>query len=234
MIWFRLEGASLARITRWRASLVWLASRAGGNGSGSRPGAPPTPARGRASEGEVSQWFMLYQRPLLDYLYGMTRDREWAADLTQETFLRAYTAAGQDATAVERPRAWLYRIATNVAISALRHRRRFDWLPLSVIETDPSPGERERWRPVIPDPRGQDVAVAVVERDAVWGVLAELPPRWRAALLLQASAGFTPREVATELGVTEASARKMLFRAKERYRLLVAREAEAEAKGGAQ
>lgn len=182
----------------------------------------------------IEQWFTRYQTPLLDYLYGMTRDREWAADLTQETFMRAYAAISRDSAAIERPQAWLYRIATNVALSALRRKRRFEWLPLSVIAPETGSGDADRWRPASHESSGPDVAATVVERDAVWGTLAELPPRWRAALLLQAAGGFAPREVAAELGVSEANARKMLFRAKERFRKLVARQAEAEAKGGAQ
>lgn len=181
---------------------------------------------------QLERWFARYQAPLLDYLYGMTRDREWAADLTQETFLRAYSAIKEDVSAIERPRAWLYRIATNAAISALRRKRRFDWLPLSAVEPEAGANSSDRWlRPNAAALAGPDIAATVVERDAVWSVLAELPPRWRAALLLQATAGFQTREIAAELGISETNARKVLFRAKERYRQIAGHLAEAEAKG---
>jgi RNA polymerase sigma factor (sigma-70 family) len=65
-----------------------------------------------------------------------------------------------------------------------------------------------------------DLAADVAERDAVWTVLAELPPRWRAVLLLQTVAGFEVREVASLLQLSEANVRKSLFRAKERFRTL--------------
>lgn len=173
--------------------------------------------------------FASYQIPLLDYLYGMTRDREWAADLAQETFARAF-AASPDAADIAYPQAWLYRIATNLALSALRRRKRFGWLGLSAVE--PDPGGSDMWH-VPADAsylRAEDIAVAVAERDAVWRVLAELPPRWRAVLLLQTTAGFGVGEIAAQLNLTEANVRKLLFRAKERFREIHAR---TEAKGGA-
>lgn len=203
-----------------------------------RPLRPGFDASISAQQGHFQQWFARYQLPLLEYLYGMTRDREWAADLVQETFLHAYSAAGRDPTAIEHPQAWLYRIATNAALSALRRKRRFSFLPLSMVE--PDAGARvspaSRWqRPEVAEPRGQDVAAMVAERDAVWTVLAELPPRWRAVLLLQTTGGFEVREIAAQLSISEANTRKILFRAKERFRQIHARleaAGEDEAKGG--
>ena len=204
-------------LVRWRAQLApLLAMGQGGEISGS----PPQLASASARHAQFEQWFAQYRLPLLDYLYGMTRDREWAADLVQETFLNAY-AAGAAPAALANPRAWFYRIATNTTLTALRRRKRFTWLPLA--ETAPSPGasSSDRWmRPELPDISGPDFAADVAERDAVWKTLAELPPRWRSVLLLQATAGFAVREIATQLGLSEANVRKILFRAKERFRAL--------------
>src|SRR5262249_50107897 len=163
-------------------------------------------------------------------------DRDWAADLVQETFLHAYSAAGRDPTAIDHPQAWLYRIATNAALSALRRRRRVRWLPLGVVEPEAGASSSDRWRrPDVAAPHSQDVAATIAERDAIWTVLAALPPRWRAVLLLQTTGGFAVREIAAQLGISEANTRKILFRAKERFRQIYARlaelEAEAEAKG---
>lgn len=208
----------------------WSLFQSNSGDATSGPDAAHTSAVSRKAQ--LERWFARYQAPLLDYLYGMTRDREWAADLTQETFLRAYSATSADIDAIERPQAWLYRIATNAAISALRRKRRFDWLPLSAVEPEAGANSSDRWlRPDAAVLAGPDIATTVVERDAVWSVLAELPPRWRAALLLQATVGFQTREIATQLGISETNARKVLFRAKERYRQIAGRLAEVEAKG---
>lgn len=192
--------------------------------------APRTTTTPQPSHAHFEQLFARYHLPLLDYLYGMTRDREWAADLAQETFLRAFAASPQ-ATDITYPQAWLYRIATNLALSALRRRKRFGWLALSAVE--PAPGSSsDDWR--IPAEatslHTDDIAATVAERDAVWQVLAELPPRWRAVLLLQTTAGFGAGEIAAQLNLSEANVRKLLFRAKERFREIHAR---TEATGGA-
>jgi RNA polymerase sigma-70 factor (ECF subfamily) len=178
---------------------------------------------------QFEQLFARFHPQLLDFLYGMTRDRDWAADLAQETFLRAYAAKG-DVTAIATPQAWLYRIATNAAINATRRHRRFDWLPLSRIEADADDTRSKRWpaSPLTLLPY-EDVAATVAERDAVWSVLAELPPRWRAVLLLQTVVGFEVGEIAALLRLSEANVRKLLFRAKERFRQIHTRH---EARGG--
>jgi RNA polymerase sigma-70 factor (ECF subfamily) len=170
--------------------------------------------------------FTSYHLDLIEYLYGMTRDRELAADLAQDAFMRAYAAA-PDLAGVAQPRAWLYRIATHAALNASRHRRRFEWLPLSRVEPEAgleaSAEASGAWSalPPVALPSGEgDPGVQVAERDAVWTVLAELPPRWRAILLLQATAGFEVREIAMQLRLSEANVRKVLFRAKERFRVL--------------
>jgi RNA polymerase sigma-70 factor, ECF subfamily len=162
---------------------------------------------------QFEQIFLRYQPALLEFLYGMTHDREWAADLLQDTFLCAYTAT-KKLTTVEYPQAWLYRIATNITIKALRHRRRLTPIPLSNLAPDRLPSLD------LPDLASEDVAITIAERDAVWTVLAALPSRWRAILLLQTVVGFTVGEIATQLHLTEANVRKILFRAKERYREL--------------
>jgi RNA polymerase sigma-70 factor (ECF subfamily) len=216
--WLHVRITDMRRpLARWRAPLAPLLAM---GQSGEMSGAAPQLASASARHAQFEQWFAQYQLPLLEYLYGMTRDREWAADLVQETFLSAY-AAGDAPTTIANPRAWLYRIATNTTLTALRRRKRFTWL--SLTETVPSPGasSSDRWaRPELPDLSGQDVAADVAERDAVWKTLAELPPRWRSVLLLQATAGFEVREIATQLGLSEANVRKILFRAKERFRAL--------------
>ncbi len=171
---------------------------------------PATPAQ----RAQIEQLFARYHLPLLEFLYGMTHDREWAADLAQETFLRAYTSE-RAATVIAHPQAWLYRIATNVALTALQRRRRFGWVSLNQAEMT-----TEQLPLRLPELRVEDIAATIAERDAVWRVLVELPPRWRAVLLLQTVADFSVREIADELQLTEVHVRKLLFLAKERYRAL--------------
>jgi RNA polymerase sigma-70 factor (ECF subfamily) len=166
--------------------------------------------------------FTRYHLSLIDYLFGMTRDRELAADLAQDTFVRAYAAA-PNLAGIAQPRAWLYRIVTHVALNTSRRQRRFEWLPLGRFEPEGGEEASEAWSalPPVEIPQSQgDLGASVAERDAVWTVLAALPPRWRAILLLQVAAGFEVREIAPLLHLSEANVRKVHFRAKERFRTL--------------
>jgi RNA polymerase sigma-70 factor (ECF subfamily) len=211
-----------ARRRAWLAAVVRISARGvwargafsprlltiGRDGERSRLAARPATEQADARQAQFERWFAQYRLPLLDYLYGMTRDREWAADLVQEAFLRAYAASG-DPDAIGQPRARLYRIATNTAHTALRRRKRFTWLPLAVVEPQPGASSSDRWmRPgasVMPVMPSHDFVMGVAERDAVWRTLAELPPRWRSVLILHATAGFEVGEIAAQLGLSEAN-----------------------------
>ncbi len=144
-----------------------------------------------------------YHADIVSYLYGMVHQREWAQDLAQEAFLRVLRAR-QRLPEVENRRAWLYRVATNVALSALKRRGRFAWLPWRAEDG------HERSAP--------DVAEQVGRRSAVEVALAALQPSYRAPLLLYAQYGLSTREVAEALGLSEAAARKRIYRASEMFR----------------
>src|SRR6266851_7168088 len=64
-----------------------------------------------------------YKNQITSYIYRMTNDYDGAVDLAQETFVRVYRAADR----YQRTYAfstYIYRIATNLAISELRKRKR--------------------------------------------------------------------------------------------------------------
>jgi RNA polymerase sigma-70 factor (ECF subfamily) len=213
------------RIRLWR----WLrAAQSDQQDSVPTPGAQPhvqatAPAAGASARYACfTDFFARYHAPLLDYLYGMTRNRDLAADLAQDTFERAYADA-PDLAGIRYPKAWLYTIATRLALNAARHMAHFEWLPLNRQEGDPdaSDAAAEAWAALSPatfTAQGEDPEATIVERDAVWGVLAQLPARWRAVLLLQATGGFEASEIAAQLGLSEVNVRQILSRAKARFR----------------
>src|SRR5947207_6181438 len=64
-----------------------------------------------------------YRNQITSYIYRMTNDYDGAVDLAQETFLRVYRAAARYRT-THAFSTYIYRIATNLAISELRKRKR--------------------------------------------------------------------------------------------------------------
>jgi RNA polymerase sigma-70 factor (ECF subfamily) len=169
--------------------------------------ASPLAAPGDAEQ-LATQLFDRYNAEILAYLRRMVDDREWALDLAQETFLAAHKARGQIA-ALQNPRAWLYRIATNLALNGIKRKRRFAWLPWNAQE--------ERAAPV-------NVAEQVGRDAQIEAALAALPPDTRAVLLLYAHYGFKIAEIADALGISEGAARMRLQRGREQFRLAYRRE----------
>lgn len=137
-------------------------------------------------------------------------DWELAHDLTQETFLQLVRTAGQ-LERVENRRAWSYRVATNLAMNALRRRQRFAWLPWRQTNSQHLVGE--------------DPAEQVQQESDVARALASLPANYRAPLLLYNHDGFTVREVATALNLSEAAVKVRLHRAREMFRQAYEKEA---------
>ncbi len=151
----------------------------------------------------VADLFEQYQTAVFAYLYRLVNDREWAHDLSQETFLQLFRTRHR-LPEVENRRAWVYRIATNLALNALKRSRRFAWLPWRQAD-DPQLH--------VPDP-----AERVDEHTALERALAELPADYRAPLLLYSHYGFSVREVAKTLNVSEGTVKTRLFRAREMFR----------------
>jgi putative glutamine amidotransferase len=143
-----------------------------------------------------------HRRPIERHLRRRVGDPSLAEDLAQEVFLRAWLHAPADLPEL-RLRAWLYRVATNVAIDALRARAGRPLLDGALFEL-------------------LDRAAAVGgedhdERLAIEAALAQLPARERALVTLQ-FAGYGPTDAARLLRTTPEAARKRLTRARERFR----------------
>ena len=147
--------------------------------------------------------FEHYHTAVFAYLFRLVGDREWAHDLTQETFLRLFRARNR-LTQVENQRAWVYRIATNLAFNALKRHRRFAWLPWRSADVA---------RLTVPDPTEESDRSLTVER-----ALAQLPPHYRAPLLLHSHYGFSIREVAQALNISKGAVKTRLYRARKMFR----------------
>ncbi len=153
----------------------------------------------------VADLFEQYHEAIFAYLYRMIDDREVAHDLTQETFLKVFRTRNQLAQ-IENQRAWIYRIATNLALNTIKRRDRFAWLSWQKVDSsylsEPDPSHRV----------GQDL---IIEQ-----VLSQLPPNYRAPLLLYSHDGFKVSEVAKTLGLSEGAVKTRLHRARELFRQL--------------
>lgn len=143
---------------------------------------------------------------LFRFIKGVVREQELAEDLLQEAFLRL--VAEMRVAPPENIHAWLYRVATNLAISrGRRTQTMIRHLPqLGTTRHASSPEQR---------------ALADERDDALRLALASLPVETRAAVVL-ASSGFTAREIAGTLGKSEGAVRMHVSRGRLRLRRLIA------------
>jgi RNA polymerase sigma-70 factor (ECF subfamily) len=193
--------------------LAWLA-RLVGEARGAAPGGARANAAGSAvtdgGTGELESSFELFvrahERQILNYLWRVTGDEQAAYDLAQETFLRAWKHYAS-VSRYEQPGGWLFRVATNLALSHKRARQRRIDADATRFDGDPSPIT-------------SDVARRVIERDEVREVLQQLPAKRRAALVLREVYGLSMAEIAAALGISEPAVRMALSRAREQFRAL--------------
>ncbi len=151
--------------------------------------------------------FERYQIPICTYLYRLVGNREEAYDLTQETFLKAFQALSATGPDLHLS-AWLYRIATNTALSSLRRRRLIRWLPLLDWEEGPRDSSREG----LPE--------LVAEAEAIQQILRRLPRDYAVCLLLHDQEGLSAAEVGEVMRLSPGAVRVKLFRARKRFREL--------------
>lgn len=127
---------------------------------------------------------------LTRFLARRLGSRDTAEDLTQEAWLRA---SGGGASAVVNPRAYLFRIAANLAVD---HQRREARQPLAAAEIDALLD--------VPDDAPDAAAVAAARDELIMlqRALDELPPRRRAIFLAARLGAQTHREIADRHGIS--------------------------------
>ncbi len=153
-----------------------------------------------------------YQVKLARYLRRMVGDAEVALDLTQDVFLSAYRMLQADPQR-ELTSGWLYRAATNAAISFLRRKKVLRMLPLDRDVDRPSTMLRS-WRV-------DEQSAASVDLQAA---LAQLPTQQSAALLLTSYVGYSSAEAAQILGTTSDAVRQRVCRAMRVLRTVMSEE----------
>jgi RNA polymerase sigma-70 factor (ECF subfamily) len=149
-------------------------------------------------------------------MLGSIEDSE---DLVQETFLRAWR--GREAFEGRASfRAWLYKIATNVCLDALKGRPR-RVLPADVAPAaNPAAGIPETGEHAWLEPCPDQLLVeeVVVERETIelafLAAMQHLPPRQRAVLILRDVVGWSADETAGVLDMSVAAVKSALQRAR--------------------
>jgi RNA polymerase sigma-70 factor, ECF subfamily len=210
------EGATRALAPRAmpRVRDVWVEPGRGRSDVGVDPAVPDAEPVGRPGVGlrrgvNPTDWveavYEEFHSEIYSFALRSTREVAAAEDATQEAFIRLLREAREN-RAPDDPRAWLYRVISNLVISGGRRAT-----------------VAQRWRAVIArretptNPSPEATAMRRERRDAVQIALDALSPDARTALLLAAN-GFSGREIAHSLGRTELATRALLCRARTHLR----------------
>lgn len=154
-----------------------------------------------------------YRNQITSYIYRMTNDYDGAVDLAQETFLRVYRAAGRYQT-THAFSTYIYRIATNLAISELRKRKRRRLVSLTGLLTS-ADGEETRDFDAPDDKPLQDTSLVESERRrVVKRAISTLPEKYRAPLVLRDVEGKSYDEIAEILQTSEGTVKSRINRAR--------------------
>jgi RNA polymerase sigma-70 factor (ECF subfamily) len=154
-----------------------------------------------------------YKNQITNFIYRMLNDYDRATDLAQETFVRVYMNA-------ERYQAnysfstYIYRIASNLAISELRQRKRRRLVPIPTFFSDK---DQEEVEVDLPDTglRGADESMIEEERRrAVSRAIASLPEKYRTVIVLRDIEGRSYEEISQVLRLSDGTVKSRINRAR--------------------
>jgi RNA polymerase sigma-70 factor (ECF subfamily) len=153
-----------------------------------------------------------YRNPITNFVFRMLDDYERSVELAQETFIRVYTSASRYQANYSFS-TYIYRIATNLAISELRRRKRRKFVSLFSPFTD------DNGDPVEIDPPDlnalQDESLIRDERrKAVARAITSLPEKYRAAIVLRDVEGLSYDRIAEVLKLSEGTVKSRINRAR--------------------
>jgi len=153
-----------------------------------------------------------YRNPITNYLYRFLNDYEEAVDLAQETFVRVYFAIDRYHTGFAFS-TYLYRIATNLAISEIRKRKRRRLLSLTGLfqsdedsDVDYQPADERRLpdAEIVEDEQSRSIARAI----------ASLPEKYRVPIILRDVEGRSYDEVAAIMDLGLGTTKSRISRAR--------------------
>jgi RNA polymerase sigma-70 factor (ECF subfamily) len=170
-----------------------------------------------------------YQHRLVGILAHLCGSPDEAEDLAQEVFLRVYRARA-DYHPQAKFSTWFFTIANNVALNALRRKKR---KPLRQLDPSTTTSGSQQARPEEslvrapnsePDRRLRHQELAKVVQDA----LSELNERQRLAVVLNKFEDMSYEEIGTVIGITPKAVKSLLSRARSQLRGLLRQYVETE------
>ncbi|MGH2755494.1 MAG: RNA polymerase sigma factor [Actinomycetota bacterium] len=176
----------------------------------------------RCKRGDERAWGQLVDatyRDVFSLCLRILGDTDDAAEATQDAYLKAWRGL-QGFRGDSMFSTWLYRVASNAALSKHRSRRRRQAHETGADDemlTQMTRGEAST----------EDAAAARVDVSSLEDALALLPEHYRSAIVLKDVYGYSIREIAKQVGCSETAAKVRIHRARKRLKELVYPDEEA-------
>jgi RNA polymerase sigma-70 factor (ECF subfamily) len=158
-----------------------------------------------------------FQHRLVAVMHHLVGSSDEAEDLAQEVFLRVYRTR-KKYTPKAKFSTWLFTIANNLALNALRDRKRRPVLPLEVHDSGPlGPRPTETSAPARDEPPGHNLQQQELT-DIIRRALDELNERQRVAIVLNKFEDMNYADIADVMGMTTKAVKSLLSRARTKLR----------------
>ena len=158
-----------------------------------------------------------FQHRLVGIMHHLVGNADEAEDLAQEVFLRVYRNRKKYSPSAKFS-TWLFTIANNLAMNALRNRSRRPIVPLNGHNTDPAGARPEEQ---IAKPNGETPSFGLRQAelaDRIRAALDTLNERQRMAVVLNKFEDMNYAEVAEVMGLTPKAVKSLVSRARARLR----------------
>ena len=170
-------------------------------------------AVGQGDEAAFQEIVQRYRSQIINFIYRMINDYDRAIDLSQETFLRIYTSANRY-QATYSFSTYIYRIASNLAISELRQRKRRRWISFfSPFRGKDDEQEQEKDFPA-QAPLQDEVMIDTERRKAVTTAIQSLPEKYRLTLVMRDVEGLSYEQIVDITGLSEGTVKSRINRAR--------------------
>ena len=164
----------------------------------------------------LSALYEKFRRPIHSYTYRLLGSQEDADDVTQEVFVRVFTA-WDNLDDRDNLSAWLYRIATNLCVDLLRRRKRISWWSLTPHKSDDGHVNGALYDESFLLPSDNGGIPEIAERDHIRLAIAKMPEEYAVALVLNVAQGVPYQEVAAITGISPNAAATRISRAKKMF-----------------
>lgn len=162
---------------------------------------------------EIDRLYKEHRDGLYRYVLKIVGSRELAEDITEDAFLRSVEKHG-DLKETAAFRSWLYTIAYRKCLDCINEQKR----TVSLDSDGGSAAAEERARLNEPLRLPEDYAVNEDTKRRLGGLIEQLKPSMRSAVMLYYYDGLSMEEVAKRLGISSNAASQLLFRARRKLK----------------